>query len=121
MLLISFLKYTITYHYLIPAYFYVRTFSAANKYYSSVGHHEQKNKKTTGQIKFLAVIIKQQIKLVLRHSLCKNEFNVMLQVLPLQFHIQYFLSSQITDNNILLHLLTRSPRTTNVCFLCSNR
>ena len=26
----------------------------------------------------------------------------MLQVLPLQFHLQDFLSSQITDNNILL-------------------
>ena len=33
--------------------------SASNKYYSSAGHHEQKNKKTTGQIKFLAVTIKQ--------------------------------------------------------------
>ena len=32
--------------------------SAANKYYTSAGHHEQKNKKTTGQIKFLAVTIK---------------------------------------------------------------
>ena len=30
---------------------------AVNKYYSSAGHHEQK-KKTTVQIKFLAVIIK---------------------------------------------------------------
>ena len=45
--------------------------SAANKYYSSAGHHEQKNKKTTVQIKFLAVTIKQGIKLVLRHSPCK--------------------------------------------------
>ena len=38
----------------------VRTYvrSAANKYNSSAGHHEQKNKKTTGQIKFLAVTIK---------------------------------------------------------------
>ena len=33
--------------------------NAANKYYSSVGHHEQKDKKTTGQIKFLAVTVKQ--------------------------------------------------------------
>ena len=32
--------------------------SAANKYYSSAGHHEQKNKKTTGQIKFSVVTIK---------------------------------------------------------------
>ena len=36
----------------------------ANKYYFSADHHEQKNKKTTSQIKFLAVTIKQQIKLV---------------------------------------------------------
>ena len=36
--------------------------SAANKY-SSAGHHEQKNKHQS--IKFLAVTIKQQIKLVL--------------------------------------------------------
>ena len=36
--------------------------STANKY-SLAGHHEQKNKKTTSQIKFLAVTIKQQIKL----------------------------------------------------------
>ena len=26
--------------------------STGNKYYSSVGHHEHKNKNTTGQIKF---------------------------------------------------------------------
>ena len=38
--------------------------STANKYYSSAGHHEQKNKKITSQIKFSAVTIKQQIKLV---------------------------------------------------------
>ena len=31
--------------------------SAANKFYSSAGHLEQKNKKTTGQIKFLMVTI----------------------------------------------------------------
>ena len=31
--------------------------SAANKYCSSVGHHEKKKKKTTGQIKFSAVTI----------------------------------------------------------------
>ena len=80
---------------------------AANKYYSSAGHHEQKNKKTTGQIKFLVVTIKQRIKLVLQYSLCKNEFNVLAQVLPLQFHLQYFLSSQITHNNILLQLLNK--------------
>ena len=39
--------------------------STANKYYSSTDHHKQKNKKTTDQIKFLAVKIRQQIKLVL--------------------------------------------------------
>ena len=80
---------------------------AANKYYSSAGHHEQKNKKTTGQIKFLVVTIRQRIKLVLQHSLCKKEFDVLVQVLPLQFHLQYFLSSQITHNNILLQLLNK--------------
>ena len=37
--------------------------STANKYLSA-GHHEQKNK-TTSQIRFLAVTIKPQIKLVL--------------------------------------------------------
>ena len=36
--------------------------NAANKYYSSAGHHEQKDKKTTGQIKFLAVTVKQRTK-----------------------------------------------------------
>ena len=56
-------------------------YSTANKY-SSTGNQERKNK-TTSQIKFLAVTIKQQIKLVLQHSLCKNEFNVLVQVLPL--------------------------------------
>ena len=62
-------------------------FSAANKYYSSTCHHARKNKKTTGQIKFSAVTIKQGIKLVLRHSLCKNEFNVLVQELPLHSFI----------------------------------
>ena len=32
--------------------------SAANKFYYSVGHHEKKNKKITGQIKFLVVTIR---------------------------------------------------------------
>ena len=85
--------------------------SAANKYCSFACHHEQRNKKTTGQIKFLAVTIKQQIKLILWGSLCKTEYNVLVEVLPLQFHLQYFLSSQTTHNNMLLHLLTRSQRT----------
>ena len=60
-------------------------YSTANKY-SSTGHQERKNK-TTSQIKFLVVTIKQQIKLVLQHSLCKNEFNVLVQVLPLHSFI----------------------------------
>ena len=34
--------------------------STANKYDSPVGHHEQKNQKTTGQIKFSAATIKQK-------------------------------------------------------------
>ena len=45
--------------------------SAANKYYSSASHHEQKNKNIS-QIKFLAVTIKQWIKLVLQHSSFKK-------------------------------------------------
>ena len=61
--------------------------STANKYYVTAGHHEQKNAKTTGQIKFSAVLIKQRTKLVLRHSLCKNEFNVLVQVLLLRSFI----------------------------------
>ena len=36
---------------------------AASKYFSA-SHYEHKNKKTAGQIKFLTVTIKQQIKLV---------------------------------------------------------
>ena len=34
------------------------TVSAVNKYFSSAGQHKQKNKKTTGQIKFSAVTIR---------------------------------------------------------------
>ena len=45
--------------------------SAANKYYSSASHHEQKNKKTTCQIKYLAVTIRKRKKLVLQHFPCK--------------------------------------------------
>ena len=37
--------------------------STENKYYAYAGHHEQKKKKTTGQIKFSAVTIKQRKKL----------------------------------------------------------
>ena len=53
----------------------------------NIFHHEQNNKKTTSQIKFSAITIKQRIKLVLRHSLCKNEFNVLVQELPLHIFI----------------------------------
>ena len=53
------------YSFNIPMFQFWYTSSAANKCYSSVGHHEQKNKKITAQIKFLAVKIKQQIKLLL--------------------------------------------------------
>ena len=42
--------------------------STANKYYSSVGHHEQKNKKTTSQINFSMVTKEQYIKLLLQNS-----------------------------------------------------
>ena len=45
--------------------------STANKYYSSAGQYEQKNKKTNDQSKFLAVMIKQRIKLVWQHLLCR--------------------------------------------------
>ena len=38
-----------------------------------------------------------------------------------KLHLQYFLFSQRRHNSILLHLLKSSPRTTSVCFLCSNR
>ena len=59
-------------------------FSAANKY-SSAGHNEQKNKKNTSQIKFSAVTIKQQIKLVLQHSLCKmNLMRGLSTIFPIQ-------------------------------------
>ena len=36
----------------------IKPISAANKHYSPAGHHERKNKKTTGHIKFSAVTIK---------------------------------------------------------------
>ena len=39
--------------------------STENKYYSSADHHQQKNKKTNGQVEFSTVTIKQQTKLVL--------------------------------------------------------
>ena len=39
-------------------YIYIYIYSAANKYYSSTDHHEQKNEKSIGQIKFSVVTIK---------------------------------------------------------------
>ena len=45
--------------------------SAANKYYFSASHHEQKNEKTTGQSKYLTITIRQRKKPVLQHSPCK--------------------------------------------------
>ena len=45
-----------------------RIYNTGNKYYSSAGHYEQKNKKTTRRTKILAVTVKQQIKLLLQHS-----------------------------------------------------
>ena len=65
---------------IIYIYIYIYIFSVANKY-SSAGYHEQNNEKTTGQIKYSAVTIKQGIKLVLQHSLCKTEFNVLVPVM----------------------------------------
>ena len=79
--------------------------SAANKYYSSVGHHEQKNKKTTGQIKFSAVTIKYQIKTSPSDILYVNKCQYIgSSVAVAQFHL-HFLSSQITHNSRLLLLL----------------
>ena len=60
--------------------------SALNKY-SPAGHHEQKIK-TLVKLNFWWSTIKQQIKLVLKHSLCKNEFNVWVQVLPLHCQVK---------------------------------
>ena len=61
---------------------------SSNKYCSSDSHHGWKNKKTTGQIKFLAVTIKQQIKLVLScNILCKSKFNVLVQMFLLHSFI----------------------------------
>ena len=73
-------------------YAHICNYSAANKFCFFAGHDERKIKKTTGQIKFTAVTVKQRMKIVLRHSLV----NVLVQMLP-QFHIQHFLSSQKTD------------------------
>ena len=65
-------------------------FNTASKY-SLASHHEQKNKKSTSQIKFLAAMRKQQIKLALQHSLYKSKFNVFVQVLL--FHSFIYMTS----------------------------
>ena len=54
--------------------------STANKYYSSAGHL---------QIKFSVVTIKQQIKLVFRHSLCKWIYCISSSGAASQFYLQY--------------------------------
>ena len=56
-------------------------YSAANKYYSSV---VTMNRKINSQINFS---VEQRTKLVLQHSLCKNEFHVLVEVLPLHSFI----------------------------------
>ena len=96
------------------------TTSTANKHYSSAGHHEQKNKKNHQSNYTFGGHNKTTNKTSL-NILCVNEFNAFSSsVAVAQFHPQYFLSSQITHSHILLHLLTRSPRTTSICFLCRN-
>ena len=60
----------------------------ANKCYSSAGHHKQKNKKSTSQIKFSTVTIKKQTKLVLQHSYVNIvNVNVLFQMLLLHSFI----------------------------------
>ena len=60
----------------------------------------RKIKKNTSQIKFSAFTIKQQIKLVLRHSLGKI-YRIDSSVTIAQFHLQYFLFSQRTHNTTI--------------------
>ena len=78
--------------------------NAANKYYSSAGHHEQKNKETVSQIKVLVVTIKQ-IKLDLQHSLFSYDILNLMYWFKCytisQFHLQYYLSSQRTQQYII--------------------
>ena len=52
------------------------------------------------QIKFSAFTVKQQIKLVLRHSLGKI-YRIDSSVTIAQFHLQYFLFSQRTHNTTI--------------------
>ena len=65
----------------------VYIYSAAKKYYSSASQHEQKNKKTTSQIKFVVVKIKQQIKLVFNILSMQVNVNVLVQMLLLHSFI----------------------------------
>ena len=60
--------------------------NAANEYYSTASHHEQKNHKTTGQIKFLAVTIKKHIK-PSYNILYVNRYYVYVQMLLLHSFI----------------------------------
>ena len=76
--------------------------STANKYYFSAGHHEQKNKKPTGQIKFLVVTIKHLNKNQSYNILYVNKCECTSSIVPIaQFHLQYFLYSQITQQYII--------------------
>ena len=77
--------------------------SAANKYDFSAGHHEQKNKKPTGQIKFLAVTIKQHLNKNQSYNiLYVNKCECISLIVPIaQFHLQDFLYSQITQQYII--------------------
>ena len=61
----------------------------------------------------MVVTIKQQIKLVLWHSLCKWIWCIGSSVAVTQFHIQYFLSSQI----IQYIITSKNPMTTSA--LCA--
>ena len=78
--------------------------SAAYKYYFCAGHHEQKNQKTTVQIKFSAATLNYQIKRLNDIPYVNKCQCFGSSVAVAQFHL-YFLSSQITHNSILLLLL----------------
>ena len=60
-------------------------------------------KKNAGQIKFSAVVIKQRKKLVLQHSLCKNELDVLFQVLALHGLSTIF---PVKSNNTRQYIIT---------------
>ena len=69
--------------------------SAAYKYYFCAGHHEQKNQKTTVQIKFSAATLNYQIKRLNDIPYVNKCQCFGSSVAVAQFHL-YFLSSQIT-------------------------